>query len=343
MKRNILSLTLFFLLFLFFGCEKEIQFKGKMEKPLLVMTGYFTPDSLVKVNVSRTEFVLGEVANEKLHINNADVKLYVNGTFKENLQNIKNGFYVGTYYPQGTDMLKIEASAKGFETIETSVVIPPKPNVELKSVEEEIIEEQFYVSYSDPNLPPNDTAYYSAYKDATVRLILDEPIVENYYCTYMYYLENDSQGAFYQELHFLLPEVLSGYINTNEEFDLEELFDVNSNNPNMIKNRYFNDFLFNGKKVELKYKLRLYLGLRKYVDGKMVAEVNKNEEQETYRISIAEVSKELYQFLASVQSAEKVKYNPFAEPVQIFSNVSNGAGIIGAYNTLNFEITLKRD
>ena len=63
MKRTVTLYAL--LLFIFAGsfisCEKDIEFKGKVTDPLLVMNALLTPESVVSVQLSQSRFVLGEI------------------------------------------------------------------------------------------------------------------------------------------------------------------------------------------------------------------------------------------------------------------------------------------
>jgi hypothetical protein len=53
-----------------------------------------------------------------------------------------------------------------------------------------------------------------------------------------------------------------------------------------------------------------------------------------YRITVKTLSDELYQFYKSYQALENAKGNPFAEPVILYSNMSNDVGCFGLSTTI---------
>ncbi len=59
-----------------------------------------------------------------------------------------------------------------------------------------------------------------------------------------------------------------------------------------------------------------------------------------YRISLKTCSEAYYQYLRSITQNELNKYDPFAQPIQIFSNIENGIGIFGGYVEKTKEVTL---
>lgn len=337
MKRNILLILLITLVSIFNSCEKEIEFKGKITEPLLVLNGYLNTDSLVKIHVSKSRFLLGEVTRESLSLNNAEVKLYVNGELKETLKNIKDGFYIGKHYlPKEADIVKIEASAAGFKSVEAVVTIPPKPRIRIESMKEEIYKRDDIVIIS------GDKTIDLFIKKVTVTVLLDEPKAQNYYAARLYYKMKKDDDSLYSEESISISDVLSEYIRINDSKTdgLIDFFDIEAN-PVAVNKNYFNDFLFNGKQVRLKYTLNKPYYNTSYDEKKQEIITEKNENEYYYRISLAEVTDELFKFFISSEKAYKASEKFFAEPVQIVSNVSSGAGIIGVSNSAYIDVTIK--
>jgi hypothetical protein len=53
----------------------------------------------------------------------------------------------------------------------------------------------------------------------------------------------------------------------------------------------------------------------------------------TYTVRFSTISKELYLYAKSSVKIQENEYNPFAEPVRIYSNIENGYGIFAGYAT----------
>ena len=133
MKRYISALLLIIFAACFISCEKDIEFNGKVTKPLLVLNGMLTPDSAVSIHLSQSRFILGDVL-PFTHISGATVSVYVNGQLKEQITKDAKGKYIGTYFPKPGDEIKIEVKADGFDVLKSQTVIPQKPNMVVSEI-----------------------------------------------------------------------------------------------------------------------------------------------------------------------------------------------------------------
>lgn len=88
-------------------------------------------------------------------------------------------------------------------------------------------------------------------------------------------------------------------------------FDSNDFKPYLL----INDELFEGSKHEINFKSRIYT----------VSSENK------FTFVLKHISEDYYKYLLSYESYDYADGNPFAEPVQVFSNIENGLGIIATY------------
>lgn len=116
-------------------------------------------------------------------------------------------------------------------------------------------------------------------------------------------------------------------------FDI--LFDEEDGDLNKTRNM-FADVFVNGKELFFHFEHEDNLKRIKYVNGKKVEET-KSEHEKEYRISLSNMSKEYYQFVISSSKADNLEANPFAEPVQVRTNVENGLGILGSYTSKTFK------
>lgn len=322
MKQTIYTLLLSILAASFISCEKDIEFKGDISDPMLVLNSMLTPDSAVTVHLSQSRFVLGE-SKPITPVTNATVSLFVNGDLKEQLVHVANGTFKGSYFPQPGDEITIDAVADGYDRIETHSVIPKAPNVAVNDSTVTIREEE----YSDSNYP--NTVFKTTYRDMQVQLQLtDAANEENYYyikATRNYYSDGELKRSFPLELE--LSELLKNNIDGGN-FIFEELFGDEGGSGRT--DNLFSDLLVNGKDIlfDFSFQDTVYTGT--YVNGEKI----EGEEVVTveYIIEIAQISKDLYQYVISGSKAASAKdHGPFTEPVQVHTNIKNGIGILGTY------------
>ncbi len=108
------------------SCEKDIDFKGTISDPLLVLNATLTPDSIVSIQLTQSQFVLGGEFKPFPTVRDADVTLFVNGEMKEKLIHQSDGIYMGEYSPPvPKDEIKVEVIVDGYNRIFSQTVIPP--------------------------------------------------------------------------------------------------------------------------------------------------------------------------------------------------------------------------
>jgi hypothetical protein len=106
-KTIILSLIIMFCV-LSQSCEKEIKLNFGEEDKMLVVNSVICPDSLVKVRVSYSQQIL---ANEPVFfVNNAQIRLFEDGTCIDTLAWLGQGKYVSRHKPQTNKVYGIEVS-----------------------------------------------------------------------------------------------------------------------------------------------------------------------------------------------------------------------------------------
>ena len=336
MKRNIYALLLFILAGCFISCEKDIEFKGIVTDPLLVMNGILTPDSVVSVYLSQSRFVLGEIAPFN-HISNATVSVFVNDDLKEQLTHGENGIYTGSYFPKPGDEIKIEVTADGFNKVTSQTVIPKKPGIVVNDSTVTIQEEE----YSNPYQPNTVTKTTSRNMQVQLKLT-DAANEENYYFikATQYFSDN---GMLITEkiVELKLSEVLKNNI-TDSGNIFQDIFGDEGEADRT--DNLFSDLFVDGKDIIFDFSLYDILESATYVNGEKINDGNSYGEELTveYVIEIGEISKDLYQYLISGNKALNAEdYGPFTEPVMIHTNIENGVGILGAYNTYRFSSRFK--
>ncbi len=129
MKRNhIIYISLLFIVLI--SCEKEIKFNGKYQEPKLVLNTLLLKDSIIKVDISSSQFILDYPKPTSL-IPGASVKLYKNGTFIEQLTETKE-VYCSTHKVESNQNYSIKVAANGFDEITAQTRTPESIAFEIK-------------------------------------------------------------------------------------------------------------------------------------------------------------------------------------------------------------------
>ena len=150
------------------SCMKEIDLEHLRPDPKLVLNGLVIAGDTVRVRLTRTWFYTEE--RPDLNIKNPDIKLFVNGVFKEQMVWVEypedeyssyssyydyldiNSYYTSTYQPVEGDRIRITAEAAGFAGISAETTIPEKPSLKDFTVRErETTTEDYYYAH-----PPID-------------------------------------------------------------------------------------------------------------------------------------------------------------------------------------------
>lgn len=325
------TVYLFIILFIviFSSCETTIDFNGKDTDPLLVVNSIISPDSAIKVHVSESRFFL-EDDSQFVNLNNATVKLQINNTEYESLKPIQNGYYLGTYMPKVGDKLKIIVSNPQFQEVSaTTEVVAANPvlSVDTSTV---ILEKTALLSYSYDQSTP-DTIGYTINNEFKINVNFNDPAnIQNFYKVNLkmkIWLSNGTTQTV--KYYFNSDDAVFG--NTSES----GIFDNSSGNYYQV----FSDDVFDGKSYSLKlsanYYSYLYFNNTPPKSGNFYEPVTitKNE----LIVELQSISKSYYLYLRT-RDASNTFVDFFSEPIQIFSNIQGGIGILGSYNSASFKI-----
>lgn len=334
MQPNISTLLLSTLVVFFLSCEKNIEFKGKVTDPLLVMNGILTPDSVVSIRLTQSRFVLGEMAPIK-HIPNATVSLFVNNEPKEELVHVEEGIYRGTYYPAPGDDIRIEVTAEGFRKVSSQTRIPDRINVTLNDSTVTIKEEESVSPYQ----PETVTKITSRNMQVQLKLT-DAANKENYYyvkAIQYYYSHSRILREDIKEIK--LSEVLKNNI-TDSGNIFEGIFNDEGEGEDGMVSNLFTDLFVDGKDILFDFSFYNMLESSDEYAGSTWEEGLTVESI----IEIGEISKDMYQYLISGSKAKNAEdYGPFGEPAQVYTNIENGVGILGAHTTYRFVSRFETD
>lgn len=311
MKKIIIFITL---IALFSSCVQIMDIKLPSEDRLIALNGILNPDSLIKVNLSRSINAQDGDAYIKF-IKDADVSLYVDGKFKEKMLQDTFGYYNATIKPELGKTYKVEVKNND-KTIYSEATLPEK--VDLHDFKMELGYDstiETWVNYDTGDTI--DTVFYFLSETGNIYASIDDPADEKNYYFFTMYIKRpdlfwDDQGNTY----------IKGYIYENFDFDMtgDETY-IPYSMSSILQGYVINDDLFNGQQKNLKLnfyssQMQPYYG---FIDAVLY-------------FKFYTLSEEMYKFIKSYNKYEDVISNPFAEPVNIYSNVVNGVGLFAGVN-----------
>lgn len=318
----ILSISLFF-----YSCINELEFNGEQQKPMLVLNSFVTPDSVVKVLLTRSKFFLDDDTKFDT-ITNAEVKLFVNGIFVEKLNPGTNGYYTGTYFPKENDILKFVANSPQLAEVTATTNIAPKQTIigiDSSSVSLGVYPMVQYSSYNGGPFIADTTGYsYSTGLDLRIRF-KDAPNVKNYYRLVLKAKSYYTDGKVVENtVNSSSDDLVFGSNNTDILGEMSSYYLYNE----------FNDQLFDGKIYELKtraYFQRTKL-IKKPTTTKPTTIGTDTITRQELIVVLQSISESYYHYLKTI-AANQSGEDFFSEPVQIYSNIQNGLGILGSYTS----------
>ena len=339
-------LAMTFCLFLT-SCEKEIEFKGEQTDPKLVINGLMEPGQPVKANISKSYFFLDNPATTAP--NDLVATLYVNGnpigelmqqtdtiflggyTYDE-LGNIIPYYklttsFVNDYRPHSGDIIKITASANGFDDVEATT--SPLP----KAVEPQIHTEvtrwdawyQHEYNYETNEMEEDSTLWIWVNVDLTLDITDPNPGQGDYFKIRIENRKVDMYSLNSIRTYFEYDDpVFGSALPDNEYIDFDDL----ETKPQGV----FTDVLFDGRSYQLKLKMRVEMTVDEEYDPDFFQ----------LPIRLEHLSKEYYYYLNTCDQGD-MSMQIWAEPIQTYSNVKGGYGIVGgrAVNTLWFDLPLE--
>ncbi|MDR2841393.1 MAG: DUF4249 domain-containing protein [Paludibacter sp.] len=308
------------ILFLFAACEKEIEFNGKETSPLLVVNSFVQPDSVLKVEVSRSVFFLSNA--EPRNVSNATITVFVNGENKG----------IMTYYPYnpldeygGAQHYALDYAPKVGDLIRYEVEVPEFGKVTAEDVVPQITE----ISSVETEMYAEDEWGSTSYK---IRIrFQDKPNEKNYYRIVMYKMitcsqwDNDLQkDVVYDDPY---PHLVS--------FDSDDMVFQNDPTAGVFTEEIdtydtFPDDLIDGKFYTLTLTSRFASDDYRYGYGYGYG--YKEIASDVY-VCLQSISHDYYMYLQTRAAAEDAgDFGIFTEPVQVFSNIHGGIGILGTYS-----------
>lgn len=321
----------------FWSCENPIEFDGEQMASMIVMNALISPDSVLNVQLSKSKFFLKDDSSFE-SLNDAEVKLFVNDTLFEILNPKGNGNYTGTYIPKAGDIVKIIAKQANLNEVNaTTTIITPAHISSIDTISQITVTNPIvsYADYSGDNITL-DTVGYNYNKKMNIKVnINDDPNIKNFYRVTLRIKQYFNDGRESEREYFLESDDLV-FGSANESGLFGEGFSRSPFNE-------FSDELFNGKKYD--FKMSSNFDIMVYTDTtyKKPTYPNDNEWPKVVRneliVQVHSISESYFKYLKTLNSNSNV-LDFFAEPVQIYSNIKGGIGILGSYKIDNYVIQI---
>lgn len=302
--------------FLIVSCEKEIEFKGSESDPVITLNGLLMADSIVNINLSESRFFL-DPSFDFPDIANAEVTLS-SGSKTMQLEYMGNGNYTADYLPQAGEEIELKVDVPGFDAVHSLAVIPEKTTVGEISIEKSTSEHTmiYYEGYGVGFLEIG----VSVHQDINIKIpVTDNGNEQNYYRLVVLKEEHYAENTNQTYLSYFTDPVF----NTNSS---EDFTGISSQ-----YNRYniFTDILFNGSTYYLNFSSSYLKEVNILPQYEEYGERYNIPDRVIYHIQVQQLSYDYYMYLKTRSANYDSDGNPFMEPIQIFSNIENGTGILG--------------
>lgn len=299
----------FVLLFIFCACQKEnVDIPDTGRK--IVVNGLISTDSLINVHISRSEYFTDfDTEHHSRDLDSATIRFYNENTCIDSLNHISHKvnyqyvYYKSNYWSKSVRPLpgkeyKISVNRPGFPEAIASTTIPRLVKIERLDTSR--------INYYDFGFIMNCRIEFT-----------DPPSEKNYY------------------LINIIRVQLVPYLRHYMAFDchdpvIEQKLGSSSGtsgSDNIVRDHIygyaFTDKLIEGKKYNLNFSFNgsLYHGYHGSI-------YNQNPRTSyIYYFRLISITEEYYKFIQSFQLFNSVRWNPLAEPVQVYSNINGGYGI----------------
>jgi Domain of unknown function (DUF4249) len=300
------------------SCESVIEFKGDGADPKPVIYSILHPDSLIKVSVAVSHAVFDERYEPK-QITNAVVRVFRDDVLIETLTYESPGpkpdwtpadpysRYVSvTNRPVYGSTYRIEVEIPGTGTASGETMLPaqvPIIRIDTGSVMAEWGDRllDVKVKFRDPAGEANHYRVTARGTGGSYYGNKDEPYLP---FNPVVVTEADFSFGVYNE----------PLITPKQDDDIFGMYLQNTYN-------LFNDELIAGKEYDLTLRYHYMQPVPEYYEFTHLF------------FSLHSVSPDLYQYLQSLSAHMQTKENFLAEPVMVYTNVSNGLGVVGAMST----------
>jgi hypothetical protein len=310
---TILMSTFLAVMFLFtMSCEKELELKDSDPTREIVVNGVVPANDSIQLQIFRTSGVL--TPDTACPLTNATVSMYVNDIALGQFLHNGHGVYTGDNrkFKPG-DNCRIEVQCDGYDAVEAVTTIP------------------YPTTLGDYEVTFQKSAdYYYDEPAPHISITLHDPADEANY----YELEVIGHSWVYESHYEIVNDDWTEVV-TDSSYFATQIY-IQSDDPVLTENFswygnsiFFDDHLINGKN----YKLIFYLD--PYIEY--------DTQYDSLFVNLKTLSKELYLYRNTYRKQVDANENPFAQPVQVYSNIDGGFGIFGGYSNFRKSIKIPRE
>ena len=303
------------------SCEKVIPFDGDVAVSKLVINSLFQSDSTFKVHVSSSKSVIDTASLQ--YVEDAVVAIKdKNGIIIENLIHNTNGFYIGQTFPNNYQTYQLVVSHPNYDNV-SAIDSLPAPiiinNIDTTTLVDPINGDRLEVTLNFDD-PENIQNFYLVETFAVFESLLMKDSIDSNGNPVLDTLTGDA-----------IQDTIEFELDTSQQYMLltDEVFQ-NGGSP-WQNQGLFNDLLFDGQTKALTIEIP-YDSYSEQGDGYKYSYQIKG-----LRLYLNNISTSYYYYRTSLKLYEDQSGNPFAQPVQVFSNINNGFGVFAGAQVSYFD------
>jgi len=289
-----------------FACEKPVTIDVPQKPSKLVINGWIGKDSLISVHVGKSKYSLAPRENINNLTENYTVKNAVPVVFENDVP-VDTLVYDATRFIYRTQRgrrisagkaYSVKVKAPGFTEATAESIVPSQS---------QIVSLQ-YVRDARTNS--------SGTPESEITITFNDPGAEkNYYLIQFFGVYTDQYGN----------PVPIWCIHTSDK-DVEVIGYADPMEPNSCYDGdqlLLSDANFNGKQKVVKF----------FIESYQLQEFVNPSANRTYRpfVNVLRITEDQFKFIKSYSLYSNSSDNPFAEPVNVFTNVNNGYGVFSTY------------
>jgi hypothetical protein len=300
------------------GCESTVEVDVPEHDPQLVVNSFFASDSRWVVEVSRSTGAFEDADLDDPHftIDNATVTVEAPGqpalrlSYTDTLTSepliggrlpLPGAYTSMERHPAPGQLYTVRVDADGFEPVEATSRIPPSVPITVSSTVRRMDDQ-----YVDPP---------AVQQRRTLTLALQDPPDEDNY----YWVRVAQIGrTFSREVRFT----------TRDRSILNDApTDLDDTGKATLSRAFFSDALFDGRRHEIELDV-----------DEVVSPDDADSPYPYFVVEVGALSEDLYDYLVSLRTFDETVDNPFAEPVNVYSNVEDGYGIVAGRHIETFTV-----
>ena len=289
------------LILIFNHCSKPVKIEIP-DNPIIVVKSYITANDTLRVRVSRSfssiatdiyldyqsEYEHGPLDTNKIYLRKAEVKLYKENQFIENLTYTKNGYFIAQHFPKEESEYELKISCEGYESVSAKARIPKAATIE--NIQLSFVSSQDYSALYKGKLQ----FHFSEGKNILIFSALDS----------VTFVEEDNEFQYRYDQLNIGDRLEEGYPTSNNTMDGGFYLEIDSE-TGQSKSKDF--LLMHYKKDNVNVDTIHFIGILK----------NVTDDYLKLKLSVQKY----------YDNGGSGFGNPFSSPIQIYSNIEGGLGI----------------